>query len=95
MYGAWASAEGKEMAVELREPGSGNLRRHFRLYGSFHGADLAMDDHKTMFMYFRPDGALTPVRSYTSPVPEKHATVTLQWGGRDDFDRLCAGLNEQ
>jgi hypothetical protein len=45
-----------------------------------------------MFMNFRPDGALTPSGSYTSPVPERHATVTLVWGNESDFDSLCASL---
>jgi len=43
-------------------------------------------------MNFRPDGTLTPSGSYTSPVPEKHATVTLAWGSESDFESLCASL---
>ena len=64
----------------------------FDLSGSFSGPELAMDDQKSIFMYLQPDGKLTPTRSYTSPVPEKHATVTLQWGSEADFDRLCGEL---
>jgi hypothetical protein len=93
MYGAWLDAEGHEMALGLTEPGTQRPRRHFQLVGAFHGADLAMDDDKSMFMYFLHDGTLTPARSYTSPVPEKHATVTLKWGTKADFDALCASRN--
>jgi hypothetical protein len=93
MYGAWLDAEGHEMALGLTEPGAQRPRRHFQLVGAFHGADLAMDDEKSMFMYFLHDGTLTPARSYTSPVPEKHATVTLKWGTKADFDALCASRN--
>jgi hypothetical protein len=92
IYGAWRDAEGKLIAFNLREPANTKPKRHFDLYGSFLGPELAMDDHKSMFMYLQPDGKLTPTRSYTSPVPEKHATVTLQWGNERDFDRLCGEL---
>jgi hypothetical protein len=70
IYGAWANAEGKEIAMDLREQTKEKLARHFRLYSAFHGGDLALDDHKTMFMYFKPDGTLTPSGRCTSPVPE-------------------------
>jgi hypothetical protein len=92
IYGAWADAEGKEIALDLREPRNSKPRRHFELDGAFRGSELPMDDQKTMFMYLMPDGYLTPARSYTSPVPEKHAKVTLTWGDATDFDRLCAAV---
>jgi len=93
IYGAWANAEGKEIWLDLREPGASlYMRRHFRLYGAFAGAKLPLDDHKTMFMYLTPDGTLTPARSYTSPVPEKHANVTLAFGNSADFDALCSSF---
>jgi len=92
LYGAWSEIEGNEIDFWLAEPGKQKLRRHFELHGAFHGAGLPLDDHKTMLMYFRPDGTLTPAPSYTSPVPEKHATVTLQWGNTSDFEALCKTL---
>ena len=92
IYGAWLDAEGKSINFDLSEKNGTRPKRHFSLYGSFHGPALAMDDHKSMFMYLQPDGKLTPTRSYTSPVPEKHATVTLAWGTQTDFDRLCGDL---
>jgi hypothetical protein len=89
IYGAWLNSVGKELTLSLNEkPG----RRHFTLYGAFRGTELVLDDHKTMFMYFRPDGTLTPSGSYTSPVPEKHANVTLDWGSYSDFEAVCASL---
>jgi hypothetical protein len=93
MYGAWLDAEGKLLVLDLKDKTNDKPKRHFSLHGSFHGPELAMDDHKSMFMYLQPDGKLTPTRSYTSPVPEKHATVTLQWGHEADFDRLCGELH--
>lgn len=92
VYGAWSDVEGKEIDLGLTEPANIKPRRHFSLYGSFHGAALSMDDHKSMFMYLLSDGNLTPARSYTSPVPEKHAKVALEWGNEADFDRLCHEL---
>jgi hypothetical protein len=92
IYGAWRDVEGKLINFSLGERTNTKPKRHFSLYGSFQGTELAMDDHKSMFMYLLPDGKLTPARSYTSPVPEKHATVTLQWGNEADFDRLCGDL---
>jgi hypothetical protein len=92
MYGAWLDAEGKLASLNLSEHSNDKPKRHFSLYGSFHGPELSLDDHKSMFMYLQPDGKLTPTRSYTSPVPEKHASVTLQWGNETDFDSLCGEL---
>jgi hypothetical protein len=92
MYGAWLNSDGKLVHLNLGEKTNDKPKRHFSLYGSFHGPELPLDDHKSMFMYLQPDGKLTPTRSYTSPVPEKHATVTLEWGTDADFDRLCGEL---
>jgi hypothetical protein len=92
MYGAWLHSEGKLLRLNLGEKTNDKPKRHFTLSGSFHGPELPLDDDKSMFMYLQPDGKLTPTRSYTSPVPEKHATVTLQWGNDTDFDRLCSDL---
>lgn len=93
IYGAWLNAEGKEIAFTLREQTNEKQKRHFSLSGSFQGSDLEMDDDKSMFMYLQPDGRLTPARSYTSPVPEKHAKVNLHWGTEDDFSSLCQSLH--
>jgi len=92
IYGVWRDAEGKEIDLDLRQRIGDKIPRYFRLYGAFHGPQLTLDDHKTMFMYFRPDGLLTPTRTYTSPVPEKRASVTLDWGSEKDFESLCVGL---
>jgi hypothetical protein len=92
IFGVYLHADDKPIHLNLTEKTNNNPRRHFTLSGSFSGPELAMDDQKSMFMYLQPDGKLTPTRSYTSPVPEKHATVTLQWGNETDFDRLCGEL---
>ncbi|MFN7992576.1 MAG: hypothetical protein U0Q18_03200 [Bryobacteraceae bacterium] len=92
LYGAWLDADGKELQVSLNEQAKNKPRRHFSLYGSFWGPRLVLDDHKSMFMYLLPDGKLTPARSYTSPVPERHASVTLEWGDESDLDHLCREL---
>jgi hypothetical protein len=92
IYGAWLDAEGKLIHLDLSEQTRQKPKRHFALYGSFQGPQVVMDDHKSMFMYLLPDGKLTPARSYTSPVPEKHAKVTLEWGTEDDLSRLCREL---
>lgn len=93
IFGAWRDVDGKLIVLNLAEPGNARPRRHFTLYGSFDGPALSMDDHKTMFMYLLSDGNLTPARSYTAPVPEKHARVTLEWGTEADYDRLCRDLS--
>jgi hypothetical protein len=92
LYGAYLDTNGSQLNFDLSEPRGPALRRHFGLYGTWQGPSLVMDDHKTMFMYFRPDGTLTPSGRYTSPVPEKHATVTLSWGSTGDFQSLCSKL---
>jgi len=90
--GAWLTTDGSEMDFSLREKPGPRIRRAFSLHGAWHGQELALDDRKTMFIHFRPGGELTPAGGYTSPVPEKHATVTLAWGSENDFESLCASL---
>jgi len=90
--GAWLHTNGAQMYLFLKEPAGSKIRRAFALAGVWHGRNLVLDDDKSMFMNFRPDGELTPSGGYTSPVPEKHATVTLRWGSRVDFESLCAGV---
>ncbi len=92
IYGVYLDSEGKLIRLNLNEKTNNKPRRHFTLSGSFTGPELALDDQKSMFMYLQPDGKLTPTRSYTSPVPEKHAKVILAWGTEADFDRLCGDL---
>jgi hypothetical protein len=92
IFGAWLDTDGKDVQIYLRERGRPKPTRRFSLYGRWNGQDLVLDDHKTMFMNFRPGGTLTPTGSYTSPVPERHATVTLSWGNYGEFESLCAGL---
>ncbi|HTQ55995.1 MAG TPA: hypothetical protein VMI94_16115 [Bryobacteraceae bacterium] len=92
IYGAWLDTAGKEMTFGLQEKGNASPRRAFSLYGAWQGPNLVMDDRKSMFIHFLPDGTLTPARSYTSPVPERYAHVTLSWGRRRDFESLCASL---
>ena len=75
IYGAYLDTDGKTQTFYLVEPRGPKIRRQFSLYGTWQGPNLIMDDHKTMFMYIRPDGSFTPTGQYTSPVPEKHATV--------------------
>lgn len=92
IYGAWLDSDGKDMALSLREPRGPKLRRAFDLYGAWQGPELPLDDHQSMIRNFRPDGKLTPAGGYTSPLPDKHATVTLHWGRESDFDALCASI---
>ena len=95
MDGAWLRTDGAEIHFTLAEPRTSGIRRHFSLHGIWNGPELPLDDHKSMFMYFLQDGTLTPSRSYTSPVPEKHATATLSWGGEGDFESLCKTLQSR
>ena len=92
IYGAWLNSDGMEVGFSLMEPRGPKLRRAFDLYGVWHGPELVLDDHKTMFMNIRPDGTLTPTGQYTSPVPEKHAHVTLTWGSYSAFASPCRSL---
>jgi hypothetical protein len=94
LYGAWLDTDGKVVHLGLAERTGATTRRSFRLWGTWHGPDLVLDDHKTMFMNFRPDGKLTPSGGYTSPVPEKYARVTLRWGSYSDFESICSNLQK-
>jgi hypothetical protein len=92
IYGLWRDTDGAYTHLSLAEPRGPKNRRQFDLYGEWHGPQLVLDDHKSMFIHFLPDGSLTPARGYTSPVPEKHANVTLSWGTERDFESLCETL---
>ena len=92
LRGGWLDTNGSRMNFYLDEWPRTKPRRHFELIGNWDGPVLPLDDQKSMFMYFLPDGSLTPARSYTSPVPEKHAKVTLAWGSTGDFEKLCGEL---
>jgi hypothetical protein len=91
--GAWLRTDGSKVSIRLTEPGRQKLPRHFELMGDWRGPNLVLDDQKSMFMNFLPGGNLTPAPSYTSPVPERHAQVTLAWGNLGDFESMCASLH--
>lgn len=84
IYGAWRDADGKEVRLYLTDKTAPRVLVPLRLDGFWHGPSLVLDDQKTMFMDFRPGGDLRPAPSYTSPVPERHATVTLTAGTYSD-----------
>lgn len=90
--GAWLHTDGSKVSMRLTEPGHPKLPRHFELMGDWRGPNLVLDDQKSMFMNFLAGGNLTPARSYASPVPERHAQVTLASGNLSDFERMCANL---
>ena len=90
--GAWLRTDGSKVSIRLTEPGHPKLPRHFVLIGDWRGPNLVLDDQKSMFMNFLPDGNLTPAPSYTSPVPERHARVTLARGNLADFESMCGSL---
>ena len=92
--GAWLHTDGSKVNFNLAEPGHPKLPRQFNLSGVWRGPDLVLDDQKSMFIHFLPGGNLTPAPSYTSPVPEKHASVTVSWGSLSDFESLCASLGD-
>jgi len=61
--GAWLRTDGSKVSIRLTEPGHLKLRRHFGLMGDWRGPNLVLDDQKSMFMNFRPDGnPVTPAR---------------------------------
>ena len=90
--GAWLHTDGSKVNLSLIESGHPKLPRQFQFSGAWRGPNLVLDDQKSVLMYFLPGGSLTPAPSYTAPLPEKHATVTIGWGSLGDFDSLCAVL---
>jgi hypothetical protein len=90
--GAWLHSDGSKVKITLGETGHPKLPRVFSLSGVWRGPKLMLDDQKSMFMNFLPGGNLTPSPTYTAPVPEKHASVTIAWGNLSDFESICAGL---
>ncbi|HXS97148.1 MAG TPA: hypothetical protein VN736_21275 [Candidatus Limnocylindrales bacterium] len=92
MSGAWLRTNGAKVELTLSEAERPKLPRTFRLAGVWRGADLNLDDQKSMYTNFLPGGKLTPNPMTRAGVPEKHATVVVSWGDLSDFDRACAGL---
>lgn len=90
--GAWLHTDGSKVSIALAEGGHTKLPRTFHLAGIWRGPALVLDDEKSMYMHFLPGGNLTPAPTYTAPVPEKHAHVTVAWGGLDDFQAICDSL---
>lgn len=92
MSKAWLRTDGAEVTLNFGERGHPKLPRVFQLSGVWRGPSLVLDDQKSMFIHFLPGGNLTPSPTYSSPVPERHARVTVSWGDLSDFESLCASI---
>jgi hypothetical protein len=87
IYGGWRSTDGALMDFRLLERRTahdallgGNHRGYFDLFGYWHGPQLRMDDRGESSERFR------------SGLRVEHASVTLEWGGKADFDAACASM---
>lgn len=87
IYGGWRSTDGALMDFRLLERrtardalvGSNN-RGYFDLFGYWHGPQLRMDDRGEWSERFR------------SGLRVEHASVTLEWGRKADFNAACARM---
>lgn len=82
IYGGWRSTEGALMAFRALESqrivGSSD-RGYFNLFGYWHGPQIAMTDRDEWSKTFR------------SGLKIEHASVTLKWGSKSEFEAACAG----
>jgi hypothetical protein len=92
LFGAWLHTDGSKVNLNLMESGNPKLPREFNLSGVWRGPNLVLDDQKSMFIHFLPGGNLTPNPISTTPLPERHASVTVSWGSLSDFESICASL---
>ena len=90
--GAWLHSNGAKLNIALTEAGHPKLPRQFQFSGVWRGPDIVLDDQRFMIDHFLPGGNLTPNPINRTPIPDKHAKVTLSWGSPGDFDALCASL---
>ena len=87
IYGGWRSTDGALMDFRLLERRTahdalvgGNNRGYFDLFGYWHGPQLRMDDRGEWSERFR------------SGLRVEHASVTLEWGSKADFNAACASM---
>lgn len=86
---AWTTTEGKSTDLYLGVPKGEKPIRGFDLLGVWHNGQLVLDDKGSMRFSFQPDGSVAPKGWITrSPSPE-HASVTLAYGTKDEFEALC------
>lgn len=91
---AWLRTDGAHVTLSLAESGHPKVQRVFQLSGVWRGPSLVLDDQKSMFQNFLPGGNMAPKTTFTAPVPEKHANVTVSWGDRSGLESICAGIRE-
>ena len=87
IYGGWRSTDGALMDFRLLERRTahdalvgGNNRGYFDLYGYWQGPQLRMDGRGESSERFR------------SGLRVEHASVTLEWGRKADFNAACASM---
>ena len=87
IYRGWRSTDGALMDFRLLERrtahdalAGGNNRGYFDLYGYWHGPQLRMDGRGEWSERFR------------SGLRVEHASVTLEWGSKADFNAACASM---
>lgn len=86
IYGGWRSTDGALMEFRLLEwntvrnaiAGTDARRGYFDLFGYWRGPKLVMNDRGEWSSPFR------------SGLKVKHASVTLTWGTKSDFEAACA-----
>lgn len=89
LHNAWLNAEGAPLTLGFRTPYGEKPREAFNLRGAFHGTQLVLEDRGTSGHLFQPDGSLDAVRGqYFSTADKPYMHVTLDYGGRSDFDAL-------
>ena len=87
IYGGRRSTDGALMDFRLLDRRTahdalvgGNNRGYFDLFGYWHGPQLRMDDRGEWSERFR------------SGLRVEHASVTLEWGRKADFNAACASM---
>jgi hypothetical protein len=86
VYGSWQSTDGSLMSLRLLEwkrfvdqfSGGGQSRGYFDLFGYWRGPQLLLDDRGEWSHKFR------------SGLKIEHASVSLKWGNKAEFDAACA-----
>ncbi len=88
MYGEWRSTDGALMSLRILERRTARdallgttTRGYFDLFGYWHGRQLSLDDRGAWSKAFR------------SGLRLEHASVTLSWGSKADFDAACDTMN--
>ncbi len=89
IFGVWLDTDGGDVSFYITDP-QNRLWRSLEFSGTWHGAELVMEDNGSFDRSFRTDGSLKPRKgAWPTPGHEQRASGTFTWGSYSDFENVC------